>query len=348
MTQLIERYVTAALNRIPEDRRADVGRDIRGAIDEMVTPRVENGEPEETAVRAVLTELGDPAVLAASYHEQKRYLIGPGWYPAYIEVMKRVLTIAVPVIAVLAMIVTLASSDGDLAEALESGIGAVFGVGIQVLFWVTLGFVIAERTSGMERPSMTGEAWTVDDLPEQPAQGRQIGLGDTLLSVITSVVFGALVFAQWNNGIGAFARGLDDSYKHLPLLNPDLGAGWVVGFYALLAVSIGTAIVQHITGYWTRPMVMLTVIDSALWAIYVIALASTQQIFNAELAERIDIDTDADWWSAGGSANWIAALVIIAISAWDIWEAWKGSRELERQRSFRARRRSSRSSGAHR
>jgi hypothetical protein len=229
-----------------------------------------------------------------------------------------VLTVVVPLIAVIAMVVTLASNDGDLADALGSGIASVFEVGIQVLFWVTLGFVIAERTSGQDRPSMTGKAWSVDDLPEQPVQGRQIGLGETLLSVITMVVFGALAFAQWDNGIGAFVRGIDESYKHLPAL----------------VISIATAIIQYITGYWTRPMVALTVIDSALWIVYIIALASTQRIFNAELARQIDADTNADWWAVGGSANWIAAVIVIAISGWDIWEAWKGSRELERQRQL--------------
>lgn len=333
MTQLIERYVTAALERIPEDRRKDVGEDIRGAIDEMVTPRVENGEPEETAVRAVLTELGDPVKLAASYHEQKRYLIGPGWYPAYIEVMKKVATIALPVIAVIAIIVTLASSGGDLAKALGSGIESVFEVGVQILFWVTLGFVIAERTSGPDGPSL-GKAWTVDDLPETPARGRQISIGDTLLSVITMVVFGGLAFVQWENGIGSFVRGLDESYERLPALNPDLGAMWVTGFYVLLVLSIVLAIVRYVTGYWTRPMVVLTVIDSVLWTIYVIALASTQQIFNEELARRIDTNTNADWWETGGSANWIAAVIVIAINVWEVWEAWQGSRELERQRQL--------------
>ncbi len=332
-TQLIERYVAAALDRIPEDRRLDVGRDIRGAIDEMVTPRVENGEPEDEAIRAVLTELGNPARLADSYHERKRYLIGPGWYPSYVEVMKRVLTIAVPLIAVIAMLVTIADSDSDLGDILGSGIGAVFEVGIQVLFWVTLGFVIAERTSGMDGPESLYGAWSVDDLPDRPAHGRQIGLGDTVLSVVTSVVFGVLAFVQWENGIGAFVRGINDSYEHLPALNPDLGAAWVAGFYALLVISIAAAVIRYISGYWTRPMVMLTVVESLLWTIYVIALAVSEPIFNLDLARRIDDSTNADWWAAGGSANWIAALILIAINAWEVWEAWRGSRELERQRT---------------
>ncbi len=335
MTQLIERYVTAALERIPEDRRKDVGEDVRGAIDEMAAPRVENGESEESAVRAVLTELGDPVKLAASYHEQKRYLIGPGWYPAYIEVMKKVATIALPVIAVIAMIVTLASSDGDLAKALASGIGSVFEVGIQILFWITLGFAVAERTTGPDGPSH-GKAWSVDDLPETSSTGRQIGLGETLLTVIAMGVLGVLAFAQWENGIGAFVRGIDESYEHLPAINPDLGAAWVAGFYALVAISIVAAIVRYLAGYWTRPMFMLTVAESGLWTLYMIALASTQQIFNEELAQRIDTNTNADWWAAGGPANWIAAVIVISINVWEVWEAWQGSRELERQRQLSA------------
>jgi hypothetical protein len=336
MTDLIERYVAKALEHIPEDRQGDVGKDIRGAIDEMVAPRIDNGEPEDTAVRAVLTELGDPTRLAGSYHERKQYLIGPEWYPAYIEVMKRVLTVALPVIAVIAMLLTVADGNSDLGDVLESGIGSLFEVGIQVLFWVTLGFFIAERTSGSDGPSALFGRWTVDDLPERPAQGRQIGLGETLLSVITMVVFGVLAFVQWENGIGAFARGINESYEHLPLLNPDLGTGWIVGFYALVVLSIILAIVRYITGYWTRPMLVMTVVESALWTIYVIALALSEPIFNAELAQRIDDSTNTEWWAAEGSANWIAAIVVIGINAWELWEAWQGSRELRRQQHLSA------------
>jgi hypothetical protein len=334
MTDVIERYVATALDRIPEDRRQDVGRDIRGAIDEMVTPRVENGEPEDAAIRAVLTELGDPVRLAASYHERRNYLIGPGWYPTYIEVMKRVLTIALPVITVIAMLVTVADSESDLADVLESGIGSLFEVGIQVLFWVTLGFIIAERTMGPDGPAPRNRAWSVDDLPERPALGRQIGIGETLLSVITMVVFGVLAFVQWDNGIGAFARGINESYERLPLLNPDLGTGWVAGFYALVTISIVAAVVRYISGYWTGAMLAMTVVESGLWTIYVVALAVREPIFNADLAQRIDDSSNTDWWAAGGSANWIAAIIVIAINAWEVWEAWQGSRELERQRQL--------------
>jgi hypothetical protein len=331
MTQLTERYVAAALERIPDDRRQDTGKDIRGAIDEMVAQRIDMGEPEDAAIRAALTELGDPTRLGDSYHESKRYLIGPGWYPAYVEVLRRVLVVAVPVIAVISMLLTVGEDDGDLADAIASGLSSVWVVGIQVLLWVTVGFVIAERTMGPDGPALLrGREWTIDDLPEA-TQGRQIGLTETLISVIAMAAFGVLAFLQWERGIGAFVRGIDDSDEHLPLLNPDLGTGWVVAFFALLAISIGAAIARYVAGVWTRPMLLLTAGEFVLWTVFMVTLAVSEPIFNPELAQRVD-GVDADWWTAGGSANLIAAIIVIAINLWDVWDGWQGYRQRERDR----------------
>ena len=84
-TRSAERYVATVLEPIAENQRSEVRTEIRGAIGEMVGQRIEAGEPEDVAVRAALNELGDPARLAASYSDRQQYLIGPGWYPSYIN-----------------------------------------------------------------------------------------------------------------------------------------------------------------------------------------------------------------------------------------------------------------------
>src|SRR5690625_6334720 len=61
------------LQHIQDDVRAELTTSITDAID----ARTEQGEDPETAERAVLTELGDPAVLAAEYVDRPLHLIGP-------------------------------------------------------------------------------------------------------------------------------------------------------------------------------------------------------------------------------------------------------------------------------
>jgi hypothetical protein len=324
MTRLIERYMAAALDRVPDNQRADVRKEIRAAIDEMVEPRVDAGEPDDQAVRAVLTELGEPATLAASYDERPRYLIGPGWYPAYLDVLKRVLAVALPVIAVISMVEALAVDKGAFADALESGLDAVFDIGLQILLWVTAAFVIAERTMGPDGLAQRRRSWSLDDLPDAP-RSRQITLGDMLLSVITLLILGGLALLQHARGLGAFARIEAESDEHLMVINPDLGSAWQVGFFALILFSIGVEIAKYLQCVRTHPVFVAAIADALLWIVFIVALAASEPIINAELADRVD--DGATWWKAGGQANAIVAIVVIAIALQEAWTAWRGYRE---------------------
>jgi uncharacterized membrane protein (Fun14 family) len=326
MNELIERYVAAALEPVPEKQRAEVRAEIQGAISEMVDQRIEAGEPEDAAVRAALTELGDPASLAKSYSDGQQYLIGPGWYPTYIKALKVVSSVVLPIVAVVTMLETLGEDGGGMTDAIGGAVESVIWAAAMVLLWTTVGFVIAERVEGPRGLGQRDRTWSVGDLPA--AMGpRQITLKDVAPSLIALVAFGALAILQSSRDVGFFVRGdFADSYDHLPAINPDLGAGWAIGFFALLALSMVVEVVKYMVGSWTRPVVLAVAAEAVLWIAYVGILARSEAIFNPELAQRIE-DVDADWWVAGGTANSIAAVIVIAVSLWDIWEAWQGHRK---------------------
>lgn len=328
MNTLTERYLAAVLDRIPERMRTEVGADVRGAIAEIVDQRVMNGEPERAAVRSALNELGDPDRLAAAYRDTPAHLIGPGWYPAYIEVLKRVFGAAVAVTVMISMVVTLALDDGDIGDAITGALEGGFNVATQVLLWVTLGFAVAERTS-IPSPSQRSQRWRVEDLPASGGD-RQITRGDALPSLVALVILGVLVLIQHVRGVGLFAGGnADESYADLPLINPNLDAGWVLGFVALLLLSIVTAIVEWRQGFWTRPVTMLTIVDAALWILYVIALAFSERILNLDLVTRID-GGNPDRWAAGGPVNMIVVIAVVSVALPDAWGAIRGHREYVR------------------
>src|SRR3546814_3153315 len=66
---LTDRYVAAVLRALPEDKRADIEKELRTSIADAIDARTETGEPAAEAERAVLQELGDPARLAAGRSE---------------------------------------------------------------------------------------------------------------------------------------------------------------------------------------------------------------------------------------------------------------------------------------
>ena len=58
---LTDRYVTATVRDLDDDQRAEVERELRTTIEDMIDGRLEAGAPSRPeAERAVLTELGDP------------------------------------------------------------------------------------------------------------------------------------------------------------------------------------------------------------------------------------------------------------------------------------------------
>jgi hypothetical protein len=328
MNTLIERYMAVVLDRTPERKRSEVGDDVRGAIAEMVDQRVMNGEPEDAAVRSALNELGDPGRLAAAYGDGPAYLIGPGWYPAYIEVLKRVFGVAVALTFVISMVVTLALDEGDIGDAVTGALDGGFNVAVHVLLWVTLGFAVAERTS-IPAPSLGNARWSVDDLPAVGSD-RQITRGDALPTLVALGIMGTLLIVQHVRGVGLFSGGnVDDPIAGMPLINPDLGAAWVIGFFALLLVAVTTAVSAWREGFWTRRLTALTILDSALWVAFVVALAFAEPIVNPELVAEFD-GGNPDRWAAGGPVNLIAIIAVASVALPDAWGAYRGHQRYRR------------------
>lgn len=327
MNELITRYVDVALHHVPDPERGDVGREIRTAIDEIVEQRVAAGEPEAEAVRSALTELGDPQHFASSYHEQTRHLIGPNWYPAYIEVLKRVLPFALPIAAIVALVDALGPNGAGLASALGQAVQAVVWVTGATLFWITAGFAIAERfgPAPVQRHSAT---WTIDQLPPAP-RARQIGLGDTLPGAIGWLIFGAFILVLEVESVGRFARDLTGLADGRSVINPAIGDGWLIGFFALLAFSILVELAKYTRGYWTRSVLALEVVAALCWLAYAIGLALSGPIIDPEVVDQVG--KDGDWWRADDTINTIIVLLIIPGTWQAVWDAWKGHRTYRRR-----------------
>jgi hypothetical protein len=327
MHPLAIRYVTAATQHLPESRRSDVAREIRTAIDELVDQRRESGEPEDLAVRESLNELGDPAKFAAAYEDAPRYLIGPGWYPSYIALLKRLLPIGLIGFATIVMLLDMSENPGGdrgFTYFVSHAVNAMYNIGVQILLWVTAGFIIAERAIGPAGPT-TGRTWTVNDLPELPVQ-RRIGLNDTLPEIGVLLLTGVLVVVQHVRGFGV--KFDTEATKDMPLLNPDLVPGWATAFFILLGISIIASLARYRQGTWTRTIFLFSVIDDVLWIAFIVILALSKPIFNTELMQHTDAFDNI--WAAGDSANLTVAAIVTAISAWSIWEAWLGYRQQNR------------------
>ena len=77
---------------MPAQRRDEIAAELRGSIEDMIEGRTAAGEDTATAEREVLTELGNPAQLAARYADRRLQLIGPTYYLAWWRLLKLLLS----------------------------------------------------------------------------------------------------------------------------------------------------------------------------------------------------------------------------------------------------------------
>lgn len=86
MTELITRYVRQVGRYLPPQDRADIEAELLSQIYDQLEDRYA-GSPSAEQVTAVLTELGYPYQMAASYNRD-RYLVGPELYPFMLTILR--------------------------------------------------------------------------------------------------------------------------------------------------------------------------------------------------------------------------------------------------------------------
>ncbi len=195
MDNLIERYVQEVTRRLPEKERAEVSRELKSNIYDMLP---EN--PDEEAIKKVLTSLGSPAALAEKYRQNPRYLISPAYFDEYTRALKWVLPLVGVVVMAVGMLVgALEAMKGSVGSAQDIAftISNIFSKGVstgvsaafQALVWTTIGFAIADHL-GKKSKDTKEHVWKVEDLPElQPNEKTRIPLSDGIAELVLTVVF---------------------------------------------------------------------------------------------------------------------------------------------------------------
>lgn len=311
MSEIRERYVATVLNSMPESRRSDVDRELRAAIDDAVDARVEQGEDPASAETTVLTDLGDPARLAADYSDRPLYLIGPRFYLPWSRVMRKLLALIPPLAGMVALVVQLLAGE-DVVGAILGALWAGVIAGVNVVVWTTLGFAVAERadeTSATDLEPLT--RWSLDRLPRVP--DRQFNLVEMIGSLVAIAVLFVLILGVRN--------------VTFPFLDPD---AWDLGIpvlLGLLALSFVIALVKLRVGKWSYPLAIANAILNlgfAAWWAWALG------------GGLIDMDYFGDlvapaWLTVSVR---ITLAIVVAICAWDAYKGFVGARRAQQSRAF--------------
>jgi hypothetical protein len=298
MATLTERYVDAAVSGVAQSQRDDVAAELRTSVADAVDDLTAQGlSPEAAEVRA-LTDLGDPAALAERFGGRPRHLIGPAYFGHYSQLLRTLLFVVLPIVAV-ASLIAQGLTDASPIEGVLSALGVVFQTGVQIAFWVTVVFAVLERS---HTPMPTRE-WTPADLPE--VVHRRIGLGETAfgISVLTLLIW-ALFWQRdhWQVTIDG---------ELLPVLAPAAWSPWLVLLLVILLAMVVLEIVKYRSGRWTVRLATWNTVLNLGFASIVVVLWAQESLLSPGILEAVP----------GGLLNPVP-WIVVAITVFDTAEGW--------------------------
>jgi hypothetical protein len=321
--KMIDRYIYAATERLPEDTREDVSLELRANIEDMLPDN-----PTESDIRVVLERLGNPTNLADEYSQKKRYLIGPSMYDSYFSVLKLVTGIVTIVVMCLTLLAWIFDPpvDGTFVQMsirffVDILVSCIQGV-IQGFLWVTLTFAILEKSGVNEgKIPFIKKKWSPDDLPAIPvSKKRKISRIETAFSMFCIVFFTALIYFQ-SELIGLYIKGDNGLTLVSPLFVKERLQSYIVIILVLTVIQLGILIWKFISMKWTFSLAIANAASNTALSVFICVFLSDTSLFNQEFLSKISDFTKTSLpeitsiWLR--SSLWITIAVFISISLFD-------------------------------
>lgn len=297
-TTLTDRYIAATLTWVPSSKRDDIERELRASIADAIDARVEAGADRSAAEVAVLTDLGDPARLAAGYADRPLYLIGPALFLDYVRLLRVLLVVVVPIVAAVTAVAQGWRGAPPLDIAREVT-GTAVSTGLHVAFWTTLVFAVLERMPGARTP-LTGP-WTPDRLPEPRERRPRFGelIAEAVWAVI--VVVALALAPNWSPRRDAEGNPIN-------VLDPWLwDSGIVYGIMGLILAALVAPIASYYLGRWTPTRAIVGVLLEIAMPVVMIWLAANDRILNPAFVEAMG------WPAETVDINHIIVIVVAVI-----------------------------------
>src|SRR5699024_11017067 len=204
---------------------------------------------------------------------------------------------------------------GIVGEVITSTLWAT----MMVLFWVTLGFAIAERTGDATLVGVLDDRqgeWDPDELPEP--QQRQVSWGDSILQIILTVFLLVVLLLPVRLG-----GSIDGTSWGQIFTDSAYGLRWVLAIG--VAASLLSTIVVMVRSRWNWPAAFINTAGNALFVVPVFWLASQNNLYAWDTLPLEWFERDGTGLVVNESATlWVTVIVVGAIAAWDTADGlWK-------------------------
>lgn len=247
---LLERYLQAIGQYLPEESRVETLRELRANLLDQMDARAESqGRTlEEGDVAAVLREHGKPEVVALRYLPQ-RSLIGPAVFPFYVFTLQRATPIWLLVYSV-AKVVDVANSGVSFSRGLAEYGSDLIPAGLAFLAVVTLVFAVIDWAREQGKLGKKFYEWDPMKLQPVKPQGEQNSLRSLWKGVIDlafhSLWLAYLLWVPWHP-FWLFGPG----FFFLQAMNVAWAPVWTL-FYQLLVLGTGIKLVAKLLAFAPR------------------------------------------------------------------------------------------------
>jgi hypothetical protein len=296
---------------LPKKIREDVEKELDGLIADMLEER---GDGD---IRAVLTELGTPAELAAKYSgDEQKFLISGVYYINYIRVLKLVIPIVCGAVLLGLIISTISDITAGITESpaifalrvIGQILAGVIGGAWQSFAIITVVFAVLERTK--TNLNSYGDDF-LESLPDAPQESEKIGIGEPIFGIIFSVAV-AVLFLGVPQAIGGMFY---DTW--IPLFDVAVLRSMWLPIIAWAVLGIIAETVTIMEGRYTKKLAGVCVVTNLLIAACAAAVFLQDAIMNPAFVQDISaiLNYEADWlvpWLSNANII-IFAIVCIAI-----------------------------------
>lgn len=217
---LIDRYVREIGRRLPQKSRADIEKEIRSALEDMLEDRSkkEGRAVDEDMTIAVLQEYGKPDKVAASYLPE-RYLVGPQLFPTFWMILQIVFAVLTAV-AIVGLAINLMRGDAtpvEVVKTIANSFGQYFG-GLMAAFGnIVLVFAVIQYFNpDLKFDTKEDEQWNPNDLPDVE-DADQVSRGERIAEIVFTVL-ALVLFNIYPQYIGVYSF-TDKGSAFIPFLS---------------------------------------------------------------------------------------------------------------------------------
>lgn len=330
--ELIERYIYAVTEKLPQMQRKDIAVELRGLIEDMLEERGGKGNWNKEDVEAVLLELGNPRKLADNYRGKKKFLIGPELFDSFVLISKIIIISFVVAIGSVFFIQSILNPFSvleyfiDMIVSLVTGIPMAFG-------WITFVFALAEYFGVNNQKDLLGTEWHPSLLPPIPDKKRKIKRCEPIAGIVFYSIF--LIFFAFSSeyfGIWVFR---DEFTGVVSFLNVETYGTYLLPIILVFGFGILKECLKLIWGKWTYKLVTFTVVANVISMAVILLMINGPDFWNPMFLNEL---VDAGLVVAGSdnyqiisniweqSTFWILVLLVFGL-IWDVIDGFIRARK---------------------